>query len=119
MDLHFIHFITLISSFCLPQPNHSEHRLRNRCRQEQGKCTVSRNFLAFYQRGEQEIRFGAQRRISSLVPVFASQSSLRQRAGRAGRQQNGQYFCILSKVRRGILPYNGGPAIERGDNSSM
>ena len=43
----------------------------------------------------------------------------RQLAGRAGRQQNGQYFCILSKVRREILPYNGGPAIERGDNSSM
>ncbi|KAJ3082419.1 hypothetical protein HK102_001713, partial [Quaeritorhiza haematococci] len=62
--------------------------------------------------------YDAHRRISSLNAVWASQSNLRQRIGRAGRVQPGQYFSIISRQRRENLPHALSPELLRVDLQS-
>ncbi|KAI8848525.1 P-loop containing nucleoside triphosphate hydrolase protein [Chytridium lagenaria] len=57
-------------------------------------------------------------RISSLSSVWASQSNIKQRSGRAGRCQPGQYYSLLSRRRRQGLPYSMPPELLRVDLQS-
>ncbi|KAJ3231157.1 ATP-dependent DNA/RNA helicase dhx36 [Chytriomyces hyalinus] len=57
-------------------------------------------------------------RISSLRCVTASQSNLRQRSGRAGRCQPGEYYSLISKKHRESLPYSIPPELLRIDLQS-
>ncbi|KAJ3101417.1 ATP-dependent DNA/RNA helicase dhx36 [Phlyctochytrium bullatum] len=54
-------------------------------------------------------------RISSLASVWGSQSNIKQRCGRAGRCQPGQYYSLLSRRRRQGLPYAMPPELLRVD----
>ncbi|KAJ3027701.1 UNVERIFIED_CONTAM: hypothetical protein HDU68_003288 [Siphonaria sp. JEL0065] len=54
-------------------------------------------------------------RLSSLNCVVASQSNLKQRSGRAGRCQPGEYYSLISKHHRESLPYNIPPELLRVD----
>ncbi|KAI9092700.1 P-loop containing nucleoside triphosphate hydrolase protein [Phlyctochytrium arcticum] len=62
--------------------------------------------------------YDADRRISSLSSVWAATSNLRQRAGRAGRCQPGQYFSLLSHRRKESLPFSMPPELLRVDLQS-
>ncbi|KAJ3416313.1 hypothetical protein HDV05_002253 [Chytridiales sp. JEL 0842] len=57
-------------------------------------------------------------RISSLNSVWAAQSNIKQRCGRAGRCQPGQYYSLLSERRRRGLPYSMPPELLRVDLQS-
>ncbi|KAJ3210622.1 hypothetical protein HDU67_005159 [Dinochytrium kinnereticum] len=57
-------------------------------------------------------------RISSLSSVWGSQSNIRQRSGRAGRCQPGQYYTLLSRRRLQSLPYAMPPELLRVDLQS-
>ncbi|KAJ3323750.1 ATP-dependent DNA/RNA helicase dhx36 [Blyttiomyces sp. JEL0837] len=57
-------------------------------------------------------------RISSLNSVWASASNIKQRCGRAGRCQPGQYFSLLSRRRRQGLPFSMPPELLRVDLQS-
>eukprot|EP00474_Spongospora_subterranea_P010151 CRZ10609.1 hypothetical protein [Spongospora subterranea] len=59
-----------------------------------------------------------QRRISSLDSVWASQSNIKQRIGRAGRVRSGEYFSIMSSDRLRSLPYSLCPELLRIDLQS-
>ncbi|KAI9360450.1 P-loop containing nucleoside triphosphate hydrolase protein [Zopfochytrium polystomum] len=54
-------------------------------------------------------------RVSALNSVWAAQSNIKQRCGRAGRCQPGQYFSLLSSRRRQTLPYSMPPELLRVD----
>ena len=62
--------------------------------------------------------YDAQKRISELNTRFASQSNLRQRIGRAGRVQCGEYYSLLSKSRVARFPYSHVPELLRKDLQS-
>ncbi|KAI8612916.1 P-loop containing nucleoside triphosphate hydrolase protein [Chytriomyces sp. MP71] len=62
--------------------------------------------------------YDAAARVSALRCVVASQSNLKQRAGRAGRVQPGEYYSLISKRRREALPYSIPPELLRVDLQS-
>ncbi|KAJ1529104.1 ATP-dependent RNA helicase A, partial [Cladochytrium tenue] len=57
-------------------------------------------------------------RVSSLNSVFASRSNLKQRMGRAGRVQPGEYYLLITKTKHDSLPYNLPPELLRTDLQS-
>lgn len=60
-----------------------------------------------------EARYDQARRITKLQTVWVSRSNIRQRAGRAGRVQDGNYYALFSKER--ILKATGAPELLRSD----
>ncbi|KAJ3393483.1 hypothetical protein HDU92_007679 [Lobulomyces angularis] len=59
--------------------------------------------------------YDAVRRISALNMTYASQSNIRQRSGRAGRVQPGQYFSVITKHNKMKQPYGLLPELLRVD----
>ncbi|KAJ3416129.1 ATP-dependent DNA/RNA helicase dhx36 [Chytridiales sp. JEL 0842] len=57
-------------------------------------------------------------KVSSLNAVWAARSNIKQRVGRAGRCQPGEYYTILTSTRRSELPYNVAPELLRVDLQS-
>ena len=62
-----------------------------------------------------EIQYDQMRRISSLVCKWISKSNAKQRAGRAGRVQNGNYYALYTKQRYETLRAIGLPELLRAD----
>ena len=62
-----------------------------------------------------ENRYDQTRRISKLLCVWISKSNAKQRAGRAGRVQDGFYYALYSKARHDSLPVIGMPEMLRSD----
>ncbi|KAI5782717.1 P-loop containing nucleoside triphosphate hydrolase protein [Geopyxis carbonaria] len=62
-----------------------------------------------------EKQYEQERRITSLVCTWVSKSNSKQRAGRAGRVQNGNYFALFSRARHDSLRATGLPEILRSD----
>ncbi|KAJ3380938.1 ATP-dependent DNA/RNA helicase dhx36, partial [Entophlyctis sp. JEL0112] len=57
-------------------------------------------------------------RTSSLACIDAAQSNLKQRSGRAGRCQPGEYYCLISRRHRETLQFNMKPELLRVDLQS-
>ncbi|KAI0132711.1 P-loop containing nucleoside triphosphate hydrolase protein [Xylariales sp. AK1849] len=55
------------------------------------------------------------KRISALQTAWISKSNAKQRAGRAGRVQNGHYLALYTKARHESLPAVGLPELLRSD----
>ncbi|CAJ2508093.1 Uu.00g092790.m01.CDS01 [Anthostomella pinea] len=62
-----------------------------------------------------ETRYDQTRRITKLQCVFESKSNSKQRAGRAGRVQEGHYYALFSKERHDSLRAVGLPELLRSD----
>lgn len=62
-----------------------------------------------------ETQYDQQRRISQLVCTWVSKSNAKQRAGRAGRVQNGNYYALYTKQRYDSLRAIGLPELLRVD----
>ena len=62
-----------------------------------------------------EMQYDQIRRISSLVCTWISKSNAKQRAGRAGRVQNGNYYALYTKQRYETLRAIGLPELLRSD----
>ena len=62
-----------------------------------------------------EMQYDQMRRISSLVCTWISKSNAKQRAGRAGRVQNGNYYALYTKQRYETLRAIGLPELLRAD----
>ncbi len=62
-----------------------------------------------------EMQYDQTRRISSLVCTWISKSNSKQRAGRAGRVQNGNYYALYTKQRYETLRAIGLPELLRSD----
>jgi HrpA-like RNA helicase len=62
-----------------------------------------------------EIRYDQLRRITKLQCVWVSKSNAKQRAGRAGRVQDGYYYALYSKERSNALNAIGQPELLRSD----
>lgn len=62
-----------------------------------------------------ELRYDHVKRISSLDTTWISKSNAKQRAGRAGRVQNGNYYALYSRARSDSLKAIGLPEILRSD----
>ncbi|KAG0045979.1 hypothetical protein BGZ83_008813 [Gryganskiella cystojenkinii] len=62
-----------------------------------------------------ETNYDPTKRMTTLLPTWISASSLKQRAGRAGRVQEGQYYCMMSQQRREILDAFSIPEMLRSD----
>ena len=62
-----------------------------------------------------EARYDQFRRISVLESSWISKANLKQRAGRAGRVQNGHYYALFSKARRDSLRATGAAELCRSD----
>ena len=62
-----------------------------------------------------EKQYDQLRRITKLACTWISKSSSKQRAGRAGRVQNGNYYALFSKARFDSLRAIGLPEILRSD----
>ena len=60
-----------------------------------------------------EIDFDIETRMTTLMLKFASQDSLRQRRGRAGRVQMGRCFRLITHNTHSKLPMHGVPEILR------
>ncbi|CAZ80083.1 unnamed protein product [Tuber melanosporum] len=62
-----------------------------------------------------EKQYEQARRITQLVCTWISKSNSKQRAGRAGRVQNGNYYALFSKSRSDSLRGTGLPEMLRSD----
>ncbi|KAF9582903.1 hypothetical protein BGW38_010606 [Lunasporangiospora selenospora] len=62
-----------------------------------------------------ETNYDPTKRMTTLLPTWISASSLKQRSGRAGRVQEGQYFCMMSHRRRELLDSFSIPEMLRSD----
>jgi ATP-dependent RNA helicase DHX57 len=62
---------------------------------------------------EKQSSFDPDNRMPLLLEVFASQDSLRQRRGRAGRVRPGVCYKLISKEHHSNLPAHGTPEIKR------
>ncbi|KAG0072826.1 hypothetical protein BGZ93_001991 [Podila epicladia] len=62
-----------------------------------------------------ETNYDPTKRMTTLLPTWISASSLKQRAGRAGRVQEGQYYCMMSLKRRELLDAFSIPEMLRSD----
>lgn len=62
-----------------------------------------------------EKQYDQTRRISQLQCTWISKSSSKQRAGRAGRVQNGNYYALFPKARYNAMRATGLPEILRSD----
>jgi ATP-dependent RNA helicase DHX36 len=62
-----------------------------------------------------EKRYDQIRRITKLQCTWASKSNSKQRAGRAGRVQNGHYYALFSRARHQSLRAIGLPELLRSD----
>ena len=62
-----------------------------------------------------EKRYDQLKRITALQCTWVSKSNSKQRAGRAGRVQNGHYYALFSKARHHALRAVGLPEILRSD----
>lgn len=62
-----------------------------------------------------ENRYDEMRRITKLQCVWVSKSNSKQRAGRAGRVQDGYYYALYSQERRQSLKAIGQPELLRSD----
>ena len=66
-----------------------------------------------------ENRFDPARRMKSLVTGWVSKSNLNQRAGRAGRHREGEYYSLLSNMRHDSLDSHQLVEMKREDLSSV
>ena len=66
-----------------------------------------------------EKQYSPVHRISRLLSVWESKSNVTQRAGRAGRVQDGRYFGLFSRERYESLPKVGLPELLRTDLQSL
>ncbi len=64
---------------------------------------------------QREKRYDQVRRITKLACTWISKSNSKQRAGRAGRVQNGNYYALFSKARFDSLRAIGLPEMLRSD----
>jgi len=62
-----------------------------------------------------ETRYSQLRRSTALVCTWISQSSARQRAGRAGRVTAGEYYALVTPERHAALPVGENAEIKRSD----
>ena len=62
-----------------------------------------------------EKRYDQLKRITSLQCTWVSKSNSKQRAGRAGRVQNGHYYALFTKARHDAMRAVGLPEILRSD----
>jgi HrpA-like RNA helicase len=62
-----------------------------------------------------ELRYDQVRRITRLQTVWESRSNARQRAGRAGRVQKGNYYALYTRERRDAMPVAGKAELLRSD----
>lgn len=65
-----------------------------------------------------EIQYDNSTRVSWLQNSWISKSNAKQRAGRAGRVQNGHYLALYSKARHDAMPAIGVPELLRSDLQS-
>lgn len=63
-------------------------------------------------------RFDSTKQISSIQDELVSQSNIRQRIGRAGRVQAGEYFSMISSKVKRSLPHSITSEIQRSDLQS-
>jgi HrpA-like RNA helicase len=66
-----------------------------------------------------ESRYDQVRRITKLQTVWESKSNARQRAGRAGRVQEGNYYALYTRERREAMPAAGLAELLRSDLQSV
>ncbi|KAF9428302.1 hypothetical protein BGZ94_002850 [Podila epigama] len=62
-----------------------------------------------------ETNYDPSKRMTTLLPTWISASSLKQRAGRAGRVQEGEYYSMMSLKRRELLDAFSIPEMLRSD----
>ncbi|ROV93215.1 hypothetical protein VMCG_08696 [Cytospora schulzeri] len=65
-----------------------------------------------------QIQYDNSTRVSWLQNSWISKSNAKQRAGRAGRVQNGHYLALYSKARHDAMPAIGVPELLRSDLQS-
>lgn len=65
-----------------------------------------------------EIQYDNSTRVSWLQNSWISKSNAKQRAGRAGRVQNGHYLALYTKARHDAMPAIGVPELLRSDLQS-
>lgn len=66
-----------------------------------------------------EKRYDSARHLSSLVSAWVGTSNLNQRAGRAGRHREGEYYAILSKSRLQAMDQYSMVEMKRSDLSNV
>ena len=66
-----------------------------------------------------EKRYDSARHLSSLVSAWVGTSNLNQRAGRAGRHREGEYYGILSRARLSAMDQYSMVEMKRSDLSSV